>query len=55
MSEAFRNLTMDAFSFEERGAMGIREAGEVRTYFLRGERADRSGQYGGELGRLADS
>jgi len=34
VSEAFRELTGDAFAFEERGAVEIRGIGETRTYFL---------------------
>ena len=38
VSEAFRALTGDAFTFEERGTMEIRGIGETRTYFLTGAR-----------------
>jgi class 3 adenylate cyclase len=38
VSTAFRELTGDAFAFEERGAVEIRGIGETRTYFLTGAR-----------------
>ena len=34
VSEAFHQLTREAFAFEERGTMAIKGVGEVRTYFL---------------------
>jgi len=34
LSTAFRELTGDAFAFEERGAVEIRGIGETRTHFL---------------------
>ena len=37
VSEAFRELTRDAFAFEERGALAIKGIGEVKTYFLASE------------------
>jgi adenylate cyclase len=38
VSEAFRDLTKDAFSFEERGSTEIKGIGETRTFFLLGPR-----------------
>jgi len=38
VSSAFRELTGDAFAFEERGTVEIRGVGETRTYFLTGLR-----------------
>lgn len=37
-SQAFRDLTADAFTFEERGPVEIKGVGEIRTYFLAAER-----------------
>jgi len=34
VSEAFCDLTRDAFTFEERGTITIKGIGEVKTYFL---------------------
>ena len=39
VSEAFRNLTLDRFVFEERGAIEIKGLGPTRTYVLVGVRA----------------
>jgi adenylate cyclase len=39
VSEAFRDLTQDAFVFEEREVLTIKGIGEARTYFLTGETA----------------
>ena len=36
VSEAFRDLTGDAFVFEERGATEIKGLGARTTFFLRG-------------------
>jgi adenylate cyclase len=38
VSEAFRDLTTEAFVFEERGATEIKGIGETRTFFLLGPR-----------------
>jgi adenylate cyclase len=38
VSEAFRDLTKDAFSFEERGATELKGIGTTRTFFLLGPR-----------------
>ena len=37
VTEAFRDLTADAFAFEERGLSDIKGIGETRTYFLAGQ------------------
>ena len=37
VSEAFRMLSGDAFTFEERGMLAIKGIGEVRAYFLTSE------------------
>jgi adenylate cyclase len=39
VSEAFRDLTAEAFTFEERGVLPIKGIGETRTYWLTGVRA----------------
>jgi hypothetical protein len=38
VSAAFRDLTKEAFLFEERGATEIKGIGETRTFFLLGTR-----------------
>lgn len=38
VSEAFRQLTAEAFEYEERGVMEVRGIGLTRTYFLRAAR-----------------
>jgi hypothetical protein len=38
VTETFRDLTKDAFSFEERGSTEIKGIGETRTFFLLGPR-----------------
>jgi adenylate cyclase len=40
VSEAFRELTENAFEFQERGAVDVRGMGLTRTYFLTGSRAE---------------
>jgi adenylate cyclase len=40
VSEAFRELTENAFAFEERGTVDVRGIGLTRTYFLVGPRAE---------------
>jgi class 3 adenylate cyclase len=39
VSEAFRDLTWDAFAFEERGASEIKGLGLKKTFFLVGSRS----------------
>jgi adenylate cyclase len=39
VSEAFRELTKDAFDFEERGTTDLKGLGAARTFFLTGERS----------------
>jgi adenylate cyclase len=41
VSEAFRDLTKDAFDFEERGTTDLKGLGAARTFFLIGERSQR--------------
>ena len=38
VSQAFRDLTGNAFGFEERGPVEIKGVGDIRTYFLTAER-----------------
>jgi class 3 adenylate cyclase len=38
VTETFRDLTKDAFSFEERGSTEIKGIGRTRTFFLLGLR-----------------
>jgi adenylate cyclase len=61
VSEAFRDLTKDAFDFEERGTTDLKGLGAARTFFLTGERSQRqwfadegaSGKCAGSRARLA--
>ena len=41
VSEAFRELTKDAFEFEERGTTDLKGLGATKTFFLTGERSPR--------------
>jgi adenylate cyclase len=61
VSEVFRDLTKDAFDFEERGTTDLKGLGAARTFFLTGERSQRqwfadegaSGKCAGSRARLA--
>jgi len=44
VSAAFRDLTCEAFAFEERGATEIKGIGATRTFFLLGERGEAPGR-----------
>jgi adenylate cyclase len=56
VSEVFRDLTKDAFDFEERGTTDLKGLGAARTFFLTGERS--AGQVlvaGGPAGECSGS